>query len=101
MNENQFEQFIAQMLSGLQQSTDWMVTTQQRELVAHDQKLAAAEAVLVKALDFLKAERIRLRGGRQPEHGLRQLHEELNKPHPVPQEKPRELPRNQAKGQPF
>jgi len=83
MDGNQFEQFIAQMVSGLQQSTDWMIRNQRAEIDVHDQRLAAAEQVLRSALDFIAAERQRLRP--QPKENLRQLHEQLNKVQPTPQ----------------
>ena len=75
MDGNQFEQFIAQMVSGLQQSTDWMIRNQRAEIDAHDQRLAAAEHVLRSALDFIAAERQRLRP--QPKENLRQIHDKL------------------------
>lgn len=67
MDGNQFEQFVAQMLTGIQQSTDWMFKNQHQEIMAHDQKLAAAEVVLRKALDFVVDERRRIRPESQPQ----------------------------------
>jgi len=102
MNGNQFEQFVAQMLGSIKSTTDWTFENQRREIEDLDQKLYAAEVVLRRALDFVLAERSRINAQpKQPEQGsLRKLHEEMvNK---VPQEKPRELPRNPVKqGQPF
>ena len=87
MDGNQFEQFVAQMLSGVQQSTDWMFRNQHEEIAAHDQRLSAAEAVLRKALTFIVTERARLRGEPRQEQGphqVRHLHEQLPKnPNPV------------------
>jgi len=78
MNGNQFEQFVAQMVSGLQQSTDWMIRNQRAEINEHDQKLAAAEQVLRSALDFIAGERQRLRP--QDRENLRQIHDKLAEP---------------------
>ena len=76
MNENQFEQFVAQMLSGMQSATDWTIETQRREIEAHDHKLATAEAVLRKGLDFVVGERQRLRGKYDPQ-ALHKIHDQL------------------------
>jgi len=101
MDGNQFEQFVAQMVSGLQQSTDWMYRNQQAEIDAHDAKLAAAEQVLRSALDFIVIERQRLRPQKSTE-GLRQLHEQLNKPLPKqPTPEQGQLPGKQNSRQPF
>jgi hypothetical protein len=78
MNEFQFEQFVAQMLSGMKSATDWTIETQKREMEAHDQKLYAAENVLTKALTFVKRERERLRGV-QDDQSMRRLHETINR----------------------
>jgi hypothetical protein len=77
MNENQFEQFVAQMLSGMKSATDWTIETQRREYTAHDQKLASAEVVLRKALDFVTKERQRL--GMQYDPALQRLHETVQR----------------------
>jgi len=102
MDGNQFEQFVAQMLGSIKSTTDWTFENQRREIEDLDQKLYAAEVVLRRALEFVLAERNRIKA--QPKQAeqanLNKLHEEMvNR---VQHEKPRELPRNQAKqGQPF
>jgi len=83
MNENQFEQFVAQMLSGMKSATDWTIETQRREIEDQDRKLAAAEVVLHKALDFITRERQRLRG-QSVDQSLRRLHDEVNEKPPLP-----------------
>jgi len=83
MNEYQLNQMVAQMMEGLKSSTDWMIENQRREHDEHDQRLARAEAVLRRALDFVTAERARLHPRRdvhklREEERLRALNEKLS-----------------------